>query len=320
MNDSYSRVCFAGEDLDWTNGKSILCNISLKTSVVIQKLDTSYNIIEIYSNLIGNSIRILSCDIDSYIYSNNKYDYIVAAIKVFKKYYYEIKNVRINFESNIPIKSGLSSSAALLTSFYKELFNFYNIKYTINELCNLCYETEYIELKCQIGKMDFYSCCSHGIIVYESKNDTIEHIKIKLDGVKIVLVYCGLSSSTKQINKNKLLRYQSKEYNFMQYLKYGNSIVYDLLAEIEENGNIHKIGYLISQYHNIIDKYLKVSTAYINDIIDLCNSTGAYGSKLTGCGLGGYVFSIIEENKVSLLTDILQKNNMKYILTEPIFN
>lgn len=318
MNYSYSRVCFAGEDLDWTQGKSLLCNINLKTSVIIQKLDSPNDVIEINSNLIDYTIRLFPCDFDSHIYSNNKYDYIIAAIKVFKRHFYIIKNINIYIKSDIPVKSGLSSSAALLTCFFKELYNFYNIKYTIDQICNLCFETEYLELKCQVGKMDFYSCCAHGIIMYESKKESVIYKKLNTNGLKIILIYCGLSSSTKKINKNKLLRYQYKEYNFMQYLKYGNSIVGDLSDEIKENGDIEKIGYLISQYHDIIDKYLNVSTSYINEIVSLCNSAGAYGSKLTGCGLGGYVFSLIEENKAALLIDTLQKNSIKYILTDPV--
>ncbi len=318
MNRSYSRICLAGEDLDWTDGSSILCNINLTTEITIKGIEPESNVIEIYSSLLNQSQKISRNEIIYYKYNGDSFDYIIAAIKIFKKHYFSINNIQINIISNIPVKSGLSSSAALLTCFFKELFSYYKINYDINLICDLCYQTEYHELNSQVGKMDFYSCISNGIIYYESKTNTFKKEEYKFRNIETVLISCGLTSSTKEINSRKLLRYQSQEFNFMQYIKYGNSLVEELINEIRNGGNIVKIGAIINRYQNIIDKYLNVSTAHIGNIVKLCTDSGAYGAKLTGCGLGGYVFALIERSKCSHLMQILAQNGLNYIITEPI--
>ena len=39
MGEAHSRICLAGEDLDWTGGCSILCAINMKMEVKITQID-----------------------------------------------------------------------------------------------------------------------------------------------------------------------------------------------------------------------------------------------------------------------------------------
>lgn len=73
-SSSPGRVCFAGEDIDWIYGPSILCAINLRINVSITALPVSYSRIEIKTS--GSLNDKLSIPINGIgQYSNHVLDY-----------------------------------------------------------------------------------------------------------------------------------------------------------------------------------------------------------------------------------------------------
>ncbi|MBE6050836.1 MAG: hypothetical protein E7214_09355 [Clostridium sp.] len=317
MSKASARICLAGEDLDWTGGRSILYGLDLKLEVNISMLDESADYIFINSNKVNGTMKIKLNDILNYKYTDSFYNYIIAGIRVFNKHHKNIKAMKIEIISEVPIKSGLSSSAALLVAFFKELFLRYNIKYDVSNIINLCYETEHYELNSTVGKMDFYSCLEgyKKILVYDGKVDKVNVLDFLFDSdVHTVLIYTGNSTSTKQVNISKNNRFMKKEVDFMYYLESGNKIVNEMIEQFNNKVDINEIGKSITKYHTIMDKYLKVTNESINDCVKICLNMGALGAKLTGCGLGGYVFCLIKDDKLKNLLDELEKKKYDYIV------
>lgn len=317
MSKASARICLAGEDLDWTGGRSILYGLDLKLEVNISMLDESADYIFINSNKVNGTMKIKLNDILNYKYTDSFYNYIIAGVRIFYKHYKNIKAMKIEIISEVPIKSGLSSSAALLVAFFKELFLRYNIKYDVNNIINLCYETEHYELNSTVGKMDFYSCLEgyKKILVYNGKDDKVNVLDFSFDrDVNTVLIYTGNSTSTKQVNISKNNRFIKKEFDFMYYLESGNKIVNEMIEQFNNKVDVNEIGKSITKYHTIMDKYLKVTNESINDCVKICLNMGALGAKLTGCGLGGYVFCLIKDDKLKNLLDELEKKKYDYIV------
>lgn len=307
MAKAHSRVCLVGEDLDWTGGMSILCPINLYTEITINSNNS-------------NNIIIKSMNKTKYIllnqlnnYNADFFDYIIAGLKTFSNFYLvSYVGINIEIESNIPIKSGLSSSAALFIALFKELGRFYNIKISIDELCQLGRMTEVNELKAVVGTMDFYACAVDKIILFNEQEMKIKKYNYSFDKNKIVLIYSGVSSSTKTVNKGKKTRFEMKEKNFMNYVKYGNELVKRLDHQLSINAEISEIGETVFKAHDIMKKYLKNSNEIIDKIVDICKKNGAYGAKLTGCGEGGYVFCVISLKKLKRLCKNLEEENLYY--------
>lgn len=317
MAKSNARICLAGEDLDWTNGTSILCGINLYTSVKIRPIFSSTNEIVIDSDLVDYTKNIVISKLQDYKYTGDFYDYVIAGINVFNKKYFQINPIYIQVSSSIPLKSGLSSSAALLVALFSELSIFYKLNINVDDICELCYITEAVELNCTVGKMDFYACCLGNIVSFDSSENTFFLEDFKLDNdISIVLIDSGISSSTKMVNMDKYKRFNDREQSFINYLKYGNELVSSLITELRTSKDINTIGKIITSYHHIIDKYLRVSTPKINKCVQICIKHGAIGAKLTGCGLGGYVFCIIKKENINLLAKTLKENNYEYIVCE----
>lgn len=309
MAKAHSRVCLVGEDLDWTGGMSILCPINLYTEITINSNNSNNIIIK----SMNKTKYILLNQLNNYNYNADFFDYIIAGLKTFFNFYLvSYVGINIEIESNIPIKSGLSSSAALFIALFKELGRFYNIKISIDELCQLGRMTEVNELKAVVGTMDFYACAVDKIILFNEQEMKIKKYNYSFDKNKIVLIYSGVSSSTKTVNKGKKTRFEMKEKNFMNYVKYGNELVKRLDHQLSINAEISEIGETIFKAHDIMKKYLKNSNEIIDKIVDICKKNGAYGAKLTGCGEGGYVFCVISLKKLKRLCKNLEEENLYY--------
>lgn len=309
MAKVHSRVCLVGEDLDWTGGMSILCPINLYTEITINSNNSNNIIIK----SMNKTKYILLNQLNNYNYNADFFDYIIAGLKTFFNFYLvSYVGINIEIESNIPIKSGLSSSAALFIALFKELGRFYNIKISIDELCQLGRMTEVNELKAVVGTMDFYACAVDKIILFNEQEMKIKKYNYSFDKNKIVLIYSGVSSSTKTVNKGKKTRFEMKEKNFMNYVKYGNELVKRLDHQLSINAEISEIGETVFKAHDIMKKYLKNSNEIIDKIVDICKKNGAYGAKLTGCGEGGYVFCVISLKKLKRLCKNLEEENLYY--------
>lgn len=309
MAKAHSRVCLVGEDLDWTGGMSILCPINLYTEITINSNNSNNIIIK----SMNKTKYILLNQLNNYNYNADFFDYIIAGLKTFSNFYLvSYVGINIEIESNIPIKSGLSSSAALFIALFKELGRFYNIKISIDELCQLGRMTEVNELKAVVGTMDFYACAVDKIILFNEQEMKIKKYNYSFDKNKIVLIYSGVSSSTKTVNKGKKTRFEIKEKNFMNYVKYGNELVKRLDHQLSINAEISEIGETVFKAHDIMKKYLKNSNEIIDKIVDICKKNGAYGAKLTGCGEGGYVFCVISLKKLKRLCKNLEEENLYY--------
>ena len=95
--------------------------------------------------------------------------YVIAALKALKRHGYNIGGGSIVVRSNVPIASGLASSAALLVS----VINWFNKAYGLGlgkrELAELAYEAEHDIMGIPCGRLDQYSSAYGGLIVLEPK-------------------------------------------------------------------------------------------------------------------------------------------------------
>lgn len=86
------------------------------------------------------------------------------------------------------------------------------------------------------------------------------------------------------------------------------------LKSIQEN-NLQRLGILMSENHKLLSK-LSVSNNTIEKIVDLCQSCGALGTKITGAGGGGCIISLIDKKKDNKkLENKLNDLNLSYFFT-----
>lgn len=164
MASAPGRVCFAGEDIDWISGPSVLCAIDLRTNVVVRKNTDLYTLKTEGSQ--NSELNLTKEKIG--IYSHKILDYTNAAIKVLEKNGVKITPLSVEITSNLPAKAGLSSSAAVSIASIAAISSFYGLDLSVNTVCDLAYKVESSELKTGAGQMDMYSCGLGGLIYLDS--------------------------------------------------------------------------------------------------------------------------------------------------------
>ena len=80
-------------------------------------------------------------------------------------------------------------------------------------------------------------------------------------------------------------------------------------------GDFEQFGRLMTQSHKSLRDLYKVSTSELDLLVDLCNSFGSLGSKLTGAGFGGAIVTLIKKELVEDLKMFIIENypNAKFL-------
>lgn len=297
MGIGRSRICIGGEDLDWCGGKTLQIPIELKTNAKLKLLEHSCGSLTIISNTHSGEKKLAVNleKINNWVFNGGFFDYVVASLVVFYKKTNIFPEGLLQIESNIPLSSGLCSSAAVLMATILELNDYFNIHLKNEEIVELAYYGEKNIVGATVGKMDYFASLTDSIFLFDGKKGNITKIScVLLEKLTFYLIFSGRSSSSKEVNQNKMLRYSNKEKHFINYKNKANELIElfikDLVSEIDEM----KFGDYINKFQKLMKDELQVSTFEIDKLVTELNKK-ALGTKITGCGLGGYIFSVVEK-------------------------
>lgn len=292
------RICLAGESLDWMlNGSSIVGAIDLRTHVVIRELPVNTNSVAIRSEELEKRGKVVSnSELSSY--GDENINHFQAALKVFSSTGMELSPISIEAKSHLPIRAGVSSSAALILATLASLQQYYGTNFTRQELCFLAHQAENSELETGSGFMDFYACalggvrylnCSTGPPYTEEGGD--------FTGIKIVLVDTLVPHETKKFISSKRQRYIEGEPHIVKYADLTEKVVEEIkLLLTQFADNVETIGEYVYKCHTYLRDYMHCSTELLDQCVEVCMQNGACGAKLTGTGMGGCMFALTTED------------------------
>lgn len=316
MKQGNSRVCLGGEDLDWCGGKSIQLPIKLRTTSKFSPNKNFQSSVWIYTKIREKSYTLKTDieDIEKWNYEGSFWDYIVAALNSFRYFTGILPCGILNIVSDIPEKSGLCSSASLFMSIFKELGSYYNLHLTSDVIVEMAFYAENKIIGATVGKMDYYASLTESIFLYDSKSDSISEINYSgLSQIIFYVVYSGEMSSSKRVNKHKLERYLLREEDFLNYIKKANMLVENFSYDLKNDCSIMTFGNYLERFQDLMRNYLRVSTSNIDNLIENLKHFGAVGSKITGCGLGGYIVSVVPKEKMVYFEENLKRVGVNYI-------
>ena len=249
-----------------------------------------------------------------------------AYVKALEKEGVELSGANIIFEGNIPVASGLSSSAAIEVLMAKALLDLSGQKIEDRRIPTICKkaENEYIGVKSGImdqyiitfGKKDhalFLNCktLEHMLIPCYDTKDTaiiIGNTKIKRalaksaynkrvaecsEGLKILKEHIGRKSILRlsNINKEEFEKHRNSLPEMIakrcEHVIYENERVKQAVDSLEE-GNLDKLGKLMVQSHKSLKELYEVSCEELDIMVEaFLKSDGVYGARMTGAGFGG---------------------------------
>lgn len=313
------RVCFAGEDIDWISGPSVLCAINLRVTAEVMPLsqDLDFLLLRAKSPFYAEH-RILLSELGCY--KKHILDYVHGAIKVISDFGVRITPIQITIASQLPARAGLSSSAAVIVSTLAALNGFFNLALSEYEICTLAHAVESKELKTGAGQMDFYSCALGGLLYLNSicsPPDPIERYEFP-SNLKIIIVDTLTPRNTADVINCKRKRLLESDKLILTYIKYTEKAIEKMhkLLQLKRMDKL-KLGNIITSCHGYLRDYMRVSTKLLDTCVEICLENGALGAKLTGTGMGGCMFAIVPKAKVLQIEEAIINYPVKYYIVDP---
>ncbi|TXT59125.1 MAG: putative Mevalonate kinase [Promethearchaeota archaeon] len=226
-----------------------------------------------------------------------------------EKYGIEFNKLRVTLSSDLFPGSGLGSSASTAVSLISAINNFYDLNLLKEDISKLAYKMEEIVHGSPSG-IDNTICTFGNIIMYKQGN--FEFLESFSD-LQILISYTNIEHDTKNaINSIKKLK-KKRPGLVSKYLKEMGEIANSAKMELID-GNLVSLGDLMNRNQQLLS-LLGVSNKKIDLINKIALQNGAYGSKLTGAGLGGCVISLGERKALQKISIILNEKNIPNFLT-----
>ena len=288
------KVILFGEHFVVYGVKAILCAINKRITVTAEKIGGET--ISIKSN-IGN-LELKTGKVISEINSPLKPFYYLAD-KMLKN---ENTGIEIIVESDIPLGVGLGSSSACCVAGAAAISRLFK-KTSKEEILALAIEAEKTIFENTSGA-DCTVCTYGGIIEYEKEKG---FIKIKSEpNFHLIIANSNIKHSTESIvSKVKQFKNEDTE-RFSKLCDDESKLIEDVLQLLKEN-NIQKLGQKVVQNQKYLET-IGISNEKLKDMIKT-GQESSFGTKITGAGDGGCVFSLTDESNSENTVNGFKKKN-----------
>lgn len=236
-------------------------------------------------------------EIETSLYNGNILDApsnmesIISLIKEMKEKL-DIPNLYIKIESNIPIGSGMGSSAAIAGAIIEAVYNFLGKELSAKERFRWVQYSEKIAHGNPSG-IDALTTSHNNAWLFQRE---VEPVKFdsKLDAF-LVVGQSGELGNTKEAVS--LVKRKVEKLNLLRII--------DILGETTElcyrmylEGDIKTVGLNLTTAH-IMLKTLGVSTKRLDEMVRNALNLGSLGAKLTGGGLGGCIIALASTEEIA---------------------
>ena len=328
---SPGRINLIGEHTDYNMGYVLPTAIEKRILLHLKKNDTD------------SECRVFSKDFDKgFEFDLNKIaistalweNYILGVLNEILKRTDKVRGFDCVLESNLPLGSGLSSSAALECGIAFGLNALFDLKLTKIDIVTLSQIAEHTYVGTQCGIMDqFASVMSEKGHVILLDCRTLEHrlIPMELHPYKIIMLNTGVSHNlaTSEYNVRKQecgvgVAQLQKKFPAINSLrdvtedmldscqKDMNETVYRRchfiirenqrvlkMAKAIESGDLESVGKMLYEAHEGISKWYEISCKESDFLVAYAKGDPAVlGARQTGGGFGGCTLNIVHENGV----------------------
>ena len=322
-----ARINLIGEHIDYNGGKVFPCAIDKYiTAYVSLRKDKE---LHLFSK--GKDMRVASLDNLDFNEKMRWEKYPLGAFYILSKKGYVFPfGLNILYESEIPVGSGLSSSAALLDLTVFLLSDIYKFSLDRKEITLLAkaVENDYLHLKSGImdqaiialgkensgmlldcnsftfdyrdinlGEYEFVVLKSNKprSLVESKYNERVEECEKALKALKKVYkVEKLVDLKVDQLSNAKVILYDDVLYRRVKHVVTETDRVNRFLNALKEE-NIPELGKILDESHLSLKDDYEVTGFHLDSLQVACKDAGAIGARMTGAGFGGCAIALIEK-------------------------
>jgi len=154
------------------------------------------NVVKVRSVNMGEEVELR---VDDKLSVGSWSSYVLAALKVLSMHGYYIGGAELTIRSDVPIGSGLASSAALLVAVVNWFNKAYGLGLSRRDIAEFAYEAEHNVMGIPCGRLDQYSSSYGGLIILETRPPyRVEELGVK--GLDFIVVDSGVRHSTMNVH------------------------------------------------------------------------------------------------------------------------
>ena len=322
------RINLIGEHTDYNQG--LVLPASIEKGIYFAVSGNEENNIQIESFLTQPEKIVFQLNGEHKVFESFWGNYFKAIIEILIAKNYPLKGMNCVFGGDIPIGSGLSSSAALCCGFIYAITQVSDKEISREDIALIAQEAEHkIGLNC--GLMDQYAVLfgKKGNAFFLDCNDlSHKYIPINLDGYSWVLINSNIKhnlavdseynkrrvscenivkqvqayrpqvKSLRDISKDDLVKVKSKvneiDIQRAKYIIDENERVLQMMQELTA-GDAIAVGNVLKDGHWAMSTEYEITTTELDHLVKIGEELdGVLGSRMMGGGFGGCTINLIE--------------------------
>jgi galactokinase len=334
------RVNLIGEHTDYNDGFVMPAALDLYTyAAVSPRLDRR---LRVYSENMGEA-----CDVDLNLIrpgrSGHWSDYVRGVAGVCESSGYRLRGADLAIMSEVPLGSGLSSSAALEVSTAWALLSNSQISVDPTTVAQMCQKAEHVYAEMRCGIMDQFISC-HGRVGHALMLDcrSLEFKLLPIPG-HVRLMVCNSMVKHEHATSGYNTRRRECEEGFraLSQALPGIRALRDVtLVELEkhadrlspviykrvrhvvtendrvkraasalETGDVAAFGRFMADSHRSLRDDYEVSTPELDLMVELASGhEGVHGSRMTGGGFGGCTINLVDASQAEEVQQMFEQN------------
>ena len=312
------RVNLIGEHTDYNGGFVLPCAIDKRVTVAIGHGD-----MYLYSADFQERCPLLEKRQGSWA------DYPGGVVWAMKERGFDIQSFQGAFAGDVPLGSGLSSSAAIESATAIALDALFDLKMEKKDLAVLCQHAENAFVGVNSGIMDQYAsllCQAGTALLIDCRSLEARSIPLDLAGADLVLLVCdthvprelgatGYNARREACEKaahtlgvrelrdahlQDLEKLSGEERKRARHVITENSRVLEAIQALQRQ-DFGAFGRLMYASHQSLRDDYEVSTPELDAFVETAIQSSALGARLTGAGFGGCALALIRSEDAGVL-------------------
>ena len=259
----------------------------------------------------------------------------------------EVTAFRAAFAGDVPLGSGLSSSAAIEAATALALDALFGLDLSKKDLSILCQKAENDFVGVPTGIMDQYAsllCAAGSALLIDCRSLEAEIVPLDLDEAGLSLLVCdtrverGLADTgyedrrktcesaaralgvreLRDAEEEDLNRLEGDELRRARHIVRENTRVLEAVRALRES-DFSAFGRLMYDSHLSMRDDFEISTPELDAFVESAREDGALGARLTGAGFGGCAIALVAEAEADTLVRDTRRRFEEEDYKEPTF-
>lgn len=221
--------------------------------------------------------------------------------------------LKITLNGNLYAASGIGASAASCVAIGRALSDYFKLNLSDEEINDISYEGEKGYHGTPSG-VDNTASTYGGLIWFQKgENNIIEKIPIS-NPIEIVIGNTGKVANTAAAVAGVRERKEKNPEKYKEIFNRTENIAYLAKRALRE-GDYKEVGKLMNENHKLLQQ-IEVSSRELDFLVNVAREHGAFGSKLTGGGLGGNIIALTPGKELQeKVTNAIEKEGFQTIKT-----